>query len=113
MNKKEAEEVDKSKNYKGVPFPFAFVLAPSGKKNFNVLKDLQSGEVVDLINEDKKIGELTVEEVFPIDTKERLLNIYGTTDSNHPGVKNTMSRLGDLAVCGDYHVEYPIIEGQY
>jgi sulfate adenylyltransferase len=110
MNKNEAVEVDKSKHYKGVPFPFAFVLAPSGKKNFDVLKDLQAGEVVDLINENKKVGELTVEEVFPINVKERLLNIYGTTDSNHPGVKNTMNRLGELAVCGDYHVDYPIIE---
>ena len=110
MNKKEADEVDKSKNYKGVPFPFAFVLAPSGKKNLNILKNLQVGEVIDLINEGLKVGELTVEEVFPIDVKERLLNIYGTTDSNHPGVKNTTNRLGDLAVCGDYHVKYPIIE---
>jgi len=110
MNKKEAAQVDESKHYKGVPFPFAFVLAPKGKKNFHVLKDLKKNDIVDLINNGKKVGELTVEETFPIDIKQRLYNIYGTSDSNHPGVRNTTHRLGETAVCGDYHVEYPIIQ---
>ena len=110
MNSKEAEEVDKTKFYKGVPFPFAFVLAPSGKKNLEVLKNLKKGEVVDLINNKEKVGELTVDEVFSINAKKRLENIYGTSDKNHPGVRNTTQRLGELAVCGDFHVEYPIIE---
>jgi len=110
MNKKEATQVDESKHYKGVPFPFAFVLAPKGKKNFHVLKDLKKNDIVDLINDGKKVGELTVEETFSIDTKQRLYNIYGTSDSNHPGVKNTTRRLGETAVCGEYHVQYPIIQ---
>ena len=110
MNKKEAEQVDQSKHYKGVPFPFAFVLAPKGKKNFNVLKDLKKNDIVNLINDGKKVGELTVEETFPIDTKQRLYNIYGTSDASHPGVKNTTRRLGETAVCGEYYVEYPIIQ---
>ena len=110
MNKEEAASVDQTKVYKGVPFPFAFVLAPNGKKNLRVLKELQEGDIVDLINNDKKVGELTVEETFPINVKQRLLNIYGTTDINHPGVRNTTSRLGEIAVSGAYHVEYPIIE---
>jgi len=110
MTSQEAMEVDKTKHYKGVPFPFAFVLAPKGKKNLHILKTLKRGEVVDLINDGRKVGELTVDEVFPIDAKQRLENIYGTSDKNHPGVKNTTLRLGELAVCGDYHVDYPIIE---
>ena len=110
MNKKEAALVDESKHYKGVPFPFAFVLAPKGKKNFHILKTLKKNDIVDLINDGKKVGELTVEETFPIDTKQRLYNIYGTSDASHPGVKNTTQRLGDTAVCGEYHVEYPIIQ---
>ncbi len=110
MNKTEAREVDKTQFYKGVPFPFAFVLAPKGKKNKAVLETLKKGEIVDLINEDKKVGELTVEETFPIDPKQRLQNIYGTCDPSHPGVKNTTSRLGEIAVSGPYHVEYPLIE---
>jgi len=61
MNQAEAQEVDKTKFYKGVPFPFAFILAPIGKKNEKVLQTLIKGEVVDLITEDKKVGELTVD----------------------------------------------------
>ncbi len=110
MNKHEAQEVDRTQFYKGVPFPFAFVLAPKGTKNKKVLESLQKGEVVDLVSEGKKVGELTVEETFPIDPKQRLYNIYGTADPSHPGVKNTTSRLGEIAVSGPYHVEYPLIE---
>ena len=32
MNEKEAKEVDTTQIYKGVPFPFSFVLAPAGVK---------------------------------------------------------------------------------
>ncbi len=110
MNEAEAKEVDQTQFYKGVPFPFAFVLAPKGQKNAKVLKSVKKGETVDLINEGKKVGELTVEETFPIDPKQRLYNIYGTSDPSHPGVKNTTSRLGEIAVSGPYRVEYPLIE---
>jgi len=110
MNEAEAKEVDRTQNYKGVPFPFAFVLAPKGQKNRKVLETLQKGETVDLVSEGKKVGELTVEETFPIDPKQRLYNIYGTADPSHPGVKNTTSRLGEIAVSGPYTVEYPLIE---
>ena len=110
MNKEEARIVDETKLFKGVPSPFAFVLAPKGKKNLSVLQTLKHGEVVDLINEKKKVGELAVDETFHIDPTQRLQNIYGTSDPSHPGVKNTTSRLGGIAVCGDYTVNYPIIE---
>ncbi len=110
MNEEEAKEVDRTQFYQGVPFPFAFVLAPKGKKNRAILETLQSGEQVDLINEGKKVGELTVEETFPIDPTQRLYNIYGTADPSHPGVKNTTSRLGSIAVSGPYTVDYPLIE---
>ncbi|QOR61452.1 sulfate adenylyltransferase [Sulfurovum sp. ST-21] len=110
MNEAEAKEVDRTQFYKGVPFPFAFVLAPKGNKNKKVLQTLESGETVDLISEGNKVGELTVEETFSIDPQQRLYNIYGTADPSHPGVKNTTSRLGEIAVSGPYHVEYPLIE---
>jgi ATP sulfurylase len=109
MNSKEAQEADETKFYKGVPFPFAFVLAPIGEKNDNVLKTLKQGETIDLINHDKKVGELIVDETFPIDPKQRLYNIYGTSDPSHPGVKNTTLRLGNIAVSGEYTVAYPLI----
>ncbi|KYJ87049.1 sulfate adenylyltransferase [Sulfurovum riftiae] len=109
MGEKEAREVDESKFYKGVPFPFAFILAPKGKRNKEILLTLKKGDVVDLINYDKKVGELIVDETFPIDPQKRLHNIYGSSDPSHPGVKNTMARLGDIAVSGEYTVEYPLV----
>jgi len=109
MNKEEAQGVDSTQLYKGVPFPFSFVLAPAGEKNAATLASIKKGDSVDLINANKKVGELIVDETFSIDPKQRLNNIYGTHDSSHPGVKNTIARLGDVAVCGEYSVEYPLI----
>ncbi len=110
MNKQEAKEVDKMQVYKGVPFPFSFVLAPTGKRNRKTLLSLKQGEVVDLLNEGQKVGELIVEDTFSIDPIQRLHNIYGTADSSHPGVRNTITRLGEIAVSGEYSVGYPLIE---
>ena len=110
MNKKEAEEVNITKFYKGVPFPFAFILAPKGKRNSKALQGLKQGETIDLINESNKVGELTVDETFTIDPLQRLQHIYGTSDPSHPGVKNTTARLGEIAVSGEYSVTYPLIE---
>jgi len=109
MGEQEAREVDNTKMYKGVPFPFSFILAPTGEKNRQTLQTLKRGEKVDLINEGKKVGELIVDETFKIDPKQRLYNIYGTYDQSHPGVKNTLARLGEIAVSGEYTVEYPLI----
>lgn len=109
MNHAEAIEVRKTKIYKGVPFPFPFILAPRGKQNEACLKTLQKGEVVELIHERQVVGELTVEETFEIDPSERLKCIYGTADESHPGVKNTIKRLGSIAVAGKYSVDYPLI----
>ena len=57
----------------------------------------------------KKVGELIADETFKIDPNQRLNNIYGTFDHSHPGVKNTMARLGEIAVSGEYTVQYPLI----
>ncbi len=109
MSKEESQTVDKEQVYKGVAFPFSFVLAPAGEKNHETLTSITKGDVVELISENKKVGELSVDETFIIDPKQRLNNIYGTHDSSHPGVKNTIARLGKIAVCGEYTVEYPLI----
>jgi len=109
MNEKEAKEVDETKFYKGVPFPFAFILAPIGERNNKTLKTLKQGDRVALINYDKKVGELIVDETFSINPRQRLHNIYGTSDPDHPGVKNTTARLGEIAISGEYTVEYPLI----
>jgi len=110
MSEATAKEVDKTQTYKGVPFPFSFILAPKGEQNHETLISAKEGDVLELINEGKKVGELTVDETFPIDLEQRLANIYGTSDTTHPGVKNTMQRLGDIAVSGEFTVNYPLLE---
>jgi sulfate adenylyltransferase len=105
MGEAEAKEVDKTKKYKGISFPFSFLLAPKGKRNKEVLSKVSKGETVDLITEGEKIGELVIDEVFPIDPYERLVSIYGTKDTTHPGVKAALKRLGDVAVSGKYDVD--------
>jgi len=110
MDKETADEVDRTRMYKGFPYPFAFILAPKGKKNRETLLTATSGEVLDLYSRSGKVGEIIVDETFPIDPEERLYHIYGTSDTSHPGVKNTMARLGDMAVSGEYIVDYPLID---
>jgi len=109
MDSKTAKEVDKTGLYRGVPFPFSFILAPTGNKNRAVLKSAKRGETLDLISQNSKVGELIVDEVFEVNPQERLKNIYGTADPSHPGVRNTIPRLGSLAVSGKYSVKYPLI----
>jgi sulfate adenylyltransferase len=110
MSQKEAEEVDRTHLYNGIPFPFSLLFAPAGKRNRATIASLQPGERLDLISDNEKVGEMTVKEIFGVDQEKRLISIYGTSDSAHPGVKNTMRRLGDLSLYGDYVVDYPLIQ---
>ncbi len=111
MSEAEAIEVRESKMYKGVPFPFPFLLTPRGKRNEECIKSLEKGETVDLMHDNNHVGTLTVSEIFIVEIDERLKCIYGTSDKSHPGVKNTMKRIGRLAISGDYNVVYPLIAG--
>lgn len=110
MDSKTSQKVNETKIYKGVPFPFSFVLAPRGIKNHNTLISLKQNEIVDLINDGKKVGEVQVEETFEIDPNERIYNIYGTNDTNHPGVQRTLARLGTVALSGSYEITYPPLD---
>lgn len=106
MNEKEAKEVDEKKIYKNKTFPFSFILAPSGRRNEEVLKSTKKGEVLDLITDGKKVGEIKSESVFKIDPKKRVKNLYATEDLTHPGVQQTLKRLGSYAIYGDYWVKF-------
>jgi len=102
MNEKESQEVLKTGLIDGKSFPFPFILAPSGKLNSKVLSSLEFGEELDIIYNNNLFATLHVEEVFSINPKERIKQIYGTDDLGHPGVFATMNRLGSLAVSGEY-----------
>lgn len=102
MNKKQSKEVLESGLFEGKSFPFPFILAPSGKTNNEVLKSVTSGEEITILFDKEPFATLIVEEVFHIDPKDRIKQIYGTDDISHPGVQATLARIGSLAVCGEY-----------
>ena len=110
MGEQEAKEVDTTYHYKGLPMPFSFILAPKGKINEKNIQNFKKGQKVTLICDEIKVGELIVDEIFKIDPKERVQNIYATTDPNHPAAKRALSRLGEWAISGEYRVEYPQIK---
>ncbi len=110
MNSSESLEVEKSLLYKEEFFPFPFILAPSGRKNKIVLKSLKKDDIVNLVVDGSICGELKVEEVFEIDRLKRIEKIFATTDPSHPGVKDTLKRLGKYAVSGEYSVDTTFVK---
>lgn len=114
MTQKEAKEVEKTKLINGQTFPFSLILAPSGKRNKEVLQKAKKNTLLDLVYEKKKIGELTVEEVFPINPLDRIEQIFATRDtSTNPNVERIFKRLGEFAVSGEYTLERDEIKTQY
>ncbi len=104
MNKNEAEMANSKKLYKNSHIPFSFILAPAGKRNEEVLKS--NPKKIELFCENKKIGEIDVEEIYEIDPFKRVETIYGTKDAkNYPRVAKTLKRLGKYAIAGKYWVE--------
>ena len=106
MNKKEAQEVDRSGYYKGIPFPFPFIIAPFGKKNANVLINATQGEELDFVVNGEIKGHIKVNEVFEIDKRRRIEQIFGTYDPSNPETALFLKRLGDYAVSGDYELDF-------
>ena len=106
MNENEANNVDKIKKYHGVTFPFSFILAPSGKRNEQILQNTTKGEKLIFINNNKEIGYIIVNEVFPIDKEARIKQMYATLNPEHPGVKSLYKRLGNYAVSGDFKIDF-------
>ena len=104
MNEKESQEVLRTGLIDGQSFPFPFILAPSGKKNEEVIQSLQPNEQISIICNGKEFATLKVEETFRINPKERVKHIYGTDDLTHPGVMATIKRIGNWALSGKYTI---------
>ena len=110
MTKKEAHEVDKTGFYKGIPFPFPFIIAPFGKKNSDILTSAIQGETLDFIVDGEIRGHIVVDEVFEIDKKRRIEQIFGTYDTSNPEVQLFLKRLGDYSVSGEYELDFDEIK---
>ncbi len=110
MNKEESLEVDTTGFYKNSPFPFPFILAPHGKKNAKILTTVTQGEVIDFIVDGKIRGHIVVDEVYKIDKKRRIEQIFGTYDTSSDEVQLFLKRLGDYAICGQYELDFDDIK---
>jgi len=110
MGKTETMEVLKSGLVKGKTFPFPFILSPSGQTNEEVLTSAQKGEQLELFVDKQRFGYIIVNEIFEINPRERVRQIYGTDDLSHPGVQNTYDRLGKYAISGDYEIDHTTLD---
>ena len=104
MGEEKSKKVLKTGLVGGKSFPFPFILAPSGKKNEQVLSLLTKGEEITILCGEKEFATLVVDETFRISPNERTKHIYGTDDETHPGVMATLKRLGSWAVSGEYTI---------
>ena len=104
MNEAESAEVLQTGLIDGKSFPFPFILAPSGRRNEEIIASLEKGEEITILCDGKAFATLTVEETFEIDPNERVKHIYGTDDLTHPGVMATIKRIGHWAVSGEYTI---------
>ncbi|RAX57608.1 sulfate adenylyltransferase [Helicobacter monodelphidis] len=104
MNQQEATEVDQCGIYQGRSFPFPFLLTPSGEHNEKILKNTHEGEVLDIVCEGKKYGQIFVNEVFLINKEKRFQKIMAG-DLVSQRAKYAYSHLGNYAVCGEYEIE--------
>ncbi|HFB53161.1 MAG TPA: sulfate adenylyltransferase [Sulfurimonas autotrophica] len=104
MNEVESQEVLQTGLIDGKSFPFPFILAPSGKRNEEIIASLEKDEEITILCDGEEFATLTVEETFEIDPNERVKHIYGTDDLTHPGVMATIKRIGRWAVSGEYTI---------
>ena len=102
MGEKESQEILETGMLHGATFPFPFILAPSGKKNEEVITSLELDEEIDILCDGELFAKLRVDETFEINPKERVKHIYGTDDLSHPGVMATIKRIGSWAISGEY-----------
>ncbi|MDA3966692.1 MULTISPECIES: sulfate adenylyltransferase [Helicobacter] len=103
MNEAEMNEVDSTGLYKQKSFPFSFILAPSGRRNEEVIKNAKEGEIINIICERKVYGYIKTSQTFKINKQERLFKIM-SGDIYSPKAKQILHRLGNYAICGDYEI---------
>jgi len=106
MNKEEAIEVDNTRCYKGKPFPFPFILAPSGVKNEEVISSVKKGEKIDIVVDRKIRGHIVADGFFEIDRRKRIEQIFGNYDTENPATRAFLNRLGKYSIYGKYKVDY-------
>ncbi len=106
MDEEIANEVCKTKKYKKQFLPFPFILAPSGKRNKEVLKNAKKDDIIKIIVSGNFSGYIRTKSVYKINIKNRIKSIFGTYDETHPGVMDTLKRLGEYSIAGKYEIDF-------
>lgn len=89
----------------GLIWPVPLSFAPIGDKNKEVIKQLEIGDEVVLVDRDKQsIAIMEIEDIFEYDREFRAKHLFGTTDRNHPGVDAIYRRMGDTALGGTIYL---------
>jgi len=93
--------LDQGRLADGTPWTIPITLAPLEDVNANVIKNVKEGDQIALVNgRDIPIAILHLEEKYNQDKKERAAKVFGTTETQHPGVGNLFTNAGDTLLAG-------------
>ncbi|NIU84318.1 MAG: sulfate adenylyltransferase [Candidatus Thorarchaeota archaeon] len=100
MKKGDLESViSNSRLASGLPWTIPIILAPKGIENEKILGTIKQGDDIVLSCAGKPTAILHLEEKFKFEKKEMIKQIYGTTNPDHPNVKDLYDR-GDVLLGG-------------
>lgn len=99
MNEKEASQAAKTGYFMNEPMPFIFLFAPYGKRNQENIKSAKKGERVDLIIDNKVVGYIITEDVFPSKNFESNITIFGSNT-----ISEKKEKMGEYAISGEVKI---------
>src|SRR5680860_372242 len=90
----------------GTPWPIPLSMAPTGRRNREVLAGLAGGEEIALVNQrGETVALLEVEDIYEYDREHRAERLFGTVDpEKHPGVAGIFRRMGEWGLAGRIHL---------
>ncbi|MFQ5975340.1 MAG: sulfate adenylyltransferase [Candidatus Hydrothermarchaeales archaeon] len=93
--------LDQGRLANGTPWTIPITLAPLGDGNTATIKALKDGDDIALVNGgETPIAILHLEEKYTQDKEERAAKVFGTTETQHPGVDNLFTNSGDTLLAG-------------
>lgn len=105
MDDKESESVRQNRHYNNNPLPLPFIFSPGGKRNQAVLQKAKKDDLLEIISDGKICGNIKVDKIFANDPKQRVVDIFGSYDSQNIKMLNLAKRFGELALNGELKLE--------
>ncbi|QCD52206.1 sulfate adenylyltransferase [Campylobacter sp. RM16192] len=100
MDEKEANEVYETGFLNGEPMPYSFIFAPFGKRNQECLRSACGGDKIELIKDNKVVGNIIVDTIFKFDQKNKANNIFHANEM----IQTEVNQSGELAVSGEIEI---------